>query len=637
MSRKFSSFGTTNLESRAREHPADIPEILEELQHRKSKAARQLADRLLQLKGRPFPPEPKQEDLLNVSISPGSQGDSGEKANRARPADWQTRFQFPPTPEQERAVDLFLSGRTMKISAFAGAGKTSTLKLLAATAPNERGLYLAFNKAIADEAKSTFSSRTDCRTTHSAALRDVRPRYAFSKDKWFNSLNARQLSSIWELKRYNAGPTALEPDMVAFLIIRAVRAFMQSGEPCLLASHVQLMGKALGIIPSAKVALTEYVFGHAQRLWSQMISQGSEMPLGHDGYLKLWSLIEPKLAYDFILLDEAQDTNPAVLSVMKQQDCQMIYVGDKHQQIYEWRGAENAMETIENAAEAHLTMSFRFGPELANEAGRILKALAETNVLLGNPALQTRVVPSGPSRTVLTRTNSMLFREVMDALGEGKLPHVVGGTKDMIALLRDVDRLQQGESGSHPDFFGFYNWREVEDFVAGPEGEHLLAFVNLVNQMGRGALWRAVLAAAPDEADADIILSTAHKAKGREWTSVRLADDFSSVKSESGRIPYSEARLFYVAMTRAQETLVVDPVLVTAFASNLAPDADIAKEKAVSHRAETVTASDPQVSIAKPPRTNIGTPGAMKLSPALSLPKSKQPRSPRRKRILGIF
>lgn len=640
MTRRFSSFGSTDLENRAREKPSDIPEILLELQHRNSKAARRLEDRLTRLGGAPPPAEPAQPDLLR-SEPPVR---SGADRKRKRTSDWRTRFKFPPTPEQEDAIDLFLTGRTMKISAFAGAGKTSTLKLLAATAPQERGLYLAFNKAIADEAKSTFTGRTDCRTTHSAALRDVRPRYAFTQDKWFNSLNARQLSSVWELKRYSAGPTALEPDMMAFLILRAVRAFKQSGAPALHLDHVQLLGKALGIPPAAKAALSEHVFLQAQRLWSQMIDESSDLPLGHDGYLKLWSLLEPKLAYDFILLDEAQDTNPAVLSVMKQQDCQIIYVGDKHQQIYEWRGAENAMETIEGANEAQLTMSFRFGPKLAYEAGRILSALGETSALQGNPELRTEVVSNGPAGTVLTRTNAMLFTEVMNALDDGKVPHVVGGTKDMTALLRDVDRLQKGEPGSHPDFFGFYNWREVEEFVAGPEGEHLLAFVKLVNQMGRGALWAAVLSAADNEADADIILSTAHKAKGREWDSVRLADDFSSVQTETGRIPYSEARLFYVAMTRAKQRLVVDPVLVTAFASNLAPDDAIAKEKSAAKAASAPTTTpDPvreprQVPVATSvPKARPTVLAKTDTRSATIAPQAQNPPPPRRKRLFGIF
>lgn len=72
-----------------------------------------------------------------------------------------------------------------------------------------------------------------------------------------------------------------------------------------------------------------------------------------------------------------------------------------------------------------------------------------------------------------------------------------------------------------------------------------------------------------DEDDSDIIVSTAHKAKGREWSKVRLMDDF--LKSQARRQNQAEKheatdghdpaelRLFYVALTRAREEIEVAP------------------------------------------------------------------------------
>jgi hypothetical protein len=75
-----------------------------------------------------------------------------------------------------------------------------------------------------------------------------------------------------------------------------------------------------------------------------MIDKRDDMPLGHNGYLKAWALTGPMLNTDYILLDEAQDTNPVVLGVLTGQRAQVVYVGDPYQQIYEWRGAVNAMD-----------------------------------------------------------------------------------------------------------------------------------------------------------------------------------------------------------------------------------------------------------------------------------------------------
>ncbi|WP_218106830.1 3'-5' exonuclease [Micromonospora pallida] len=61
-----------------------------------------------------------------------------------------------------------------------------------------------------------------------------------------------------------------------------------------------------------------------------------------------------------------------------------------------------------------------------------------------------------------------------------------------------------------------------------------------------------------DEDRADVVVSTAHKAKGREWGSVLIADDFPEPRQQEDgthRIAEDEAMLAYVAVTRAQRQL----------------------------------------------------------------------------------
>lgn len=80
------------------------------------------------------------------------------------------------TDEQSNAVDLFKTSRALKISAFAGTGKTSTLTAVAKST-SKSGLYLAFNKSTASEAKAKFPPSVDCKTTHSLAFRAVPDAY----------------------------------------------------------------------------------------------------------------------------------------------------------------------------------------------------------------------------------------------------------------------------------------------------------------------------------------------------------------------------------------------------------------------------------------------------------------------------
>src|ERR1051325_3119097 len=73
-----------------------------------------------------------------------------------------------PTDEQNKIVELSKIVQQMKISAYAGAAKTSTLVMVAQANP-VKSLMLSFNKALADEARNRFPSWVECRTTHSLA------------------------------------------------------------------------------------------------------------------------------------------------------------------------------------------------------------------------------------------------------------------------------------------------------------------------------------------------------------------------------------------------------------------------------------------------------------------------------------
>ena len=60
------------------------------------------------------------------------------------------------TYEQAIAIDNARLGKSFKVIAYAGTGKTTTLQMISDAMPERRGMYLAFNKAIASEAQSSF-------------------------------------------------------------------------------------------------------------------------------------------------------------------------------------------------------------------------------------------------------------------------------------------------------------------------------------------------------------------------------------------------------------------------------------------------------------------------------------------------
>jgi UvrD/REP helicase N-terminal domain len=471
------------------------------------------------------------------------------------------------TEEQAAAVDLFKTSSSLKISAFAGTGKTTTLTALGKST-RKSGLYLAFNKSIATEAQSKFPQTVDCRTTHSLALRSLPNSFRGNSTKLFDSLPGNRIAQILDIEEISVGDVLLKPRATGFLTSKTIQKFCQSGDDQISHKHVPLSGKLERLLPENRLEFEKYIAELASHLWDRMMDPKDVAPLGHDGYLKLWSLLSPPLPYDFILLDEAQDTNEAVLSVLRKQQTQLTLVGDRHQQIYEWRGAVNAMKMIETAAESSLTQSFRFGPEIAEVANRILSDLKETCTLRGNPKIKSEITTTGRGRAVLCRTNAGVIAVVLESLLRQEKPFVVGGVAELIRMLEDVTRLKRAVPAETSDLFGFRDWAEVISFSEEEEGESLRPFVTIVKAYGEAHLINALRTVSSNEGSADLIVSTGHKAKGREWQTVRLHSDFEpkdQKKTKTPTINEEETRLLYVACTRPQSQLIVPSRIATSW------------------------------------------------------------------------
>jgi hypothetical protein len=66
--------------------------------------------------------------------------------------------------------------------------------------------------------------------------------------------------------------------------------------------------------------LTDLVLPYAVAMWTDLKrTDEGRIPFKHDHYLKMWALGEPTLRGNFLLLDEAQDTNPVLEKVFTAQ------------------------------------------------------------------------------------------------------------------------------------------------------------------------------------------------------------------------------------------------------------------------------------------------------------------------------
>ncbi len=253
-----------------------------------------------------------------------------------------------PTDEQLSALNMALDRQSFKVVAYAGAGKTTTLKLIGERLRG-RGLYLAFNKAIAVEAQQKFPSHVDCRTFHSLAYRHV-PRDItaklslprFSPKRLGDDLGLQPV----QVRRQMEGASkfvTFSPARQARFVSDAVSHFCSTHASYPAPRHLQFPE---WLKESDAEQLRERLYPAVEQRWLQSIDPRHPAGIGHDIYLKLWALSKPLIPADFILFDEAQDADPLMMGILTQQPRQVIYVGDAHQQIYEWRGAVNAMKKL---------------------------------------------------------------------------------------------------------------------------------------------------------------------------------------------------------------------------------------------------------------------------------------------------
>ena len=104
------------------------------------------------------------------------------------------------TFEQKKIIDTDLApGQVLKVLAFAGTGKTTTLVAYARKRPGRRFLYLAFNKSVQLEAAKKFPANVMARTAHSLAFQAKGFQY---KDRLVKGFRANQIMTALNLDDY---------------------------------------------------------------------------------------------------------------------------------------------------------------------------------------------------------------------------------------------------------------------------------------------------------------------------------------------------------------------------------------------------------------------------------------------------
>lgn len=510
-----------------------------------------------------------------------------------------------PTDEQLHCVSIAKQMKDLRIEAFAGATKTTTLKLISQALSPKKGLYLAFSKQTVLSAK--FPANVKARTFHSLAYSKTGKAFGARLDTRITGTLVAQTLGLSDFSG-NGTKIMSAADLGAYLLATIDR-FCCDMEPVLRMEHMPIPDlRSMEIKPELiRQFLWDNYQHQVQRLWALMSSPDGAFPTRHGVYLKLFALTSPVISgYDFIMFDEAQDADPLMLAVMACQRVPVFYVGDRFQQIFAWRGAVNAMDRIETANVAYLTQSFRFGKDLATMADMLLCAMGATQSIRGNDAVTTDLVELDRPTAVLCRTNASVSKYVMEAVKNGDTDFAATGIEDAVEFFESAVALKKGRSGKGK-YKLFTSWGEMFAYAQTDDGADLANYVWMEREHGAEATLETLKKVASKQFDgAKRVISTAHRAKGLEWSEVMLADDFRGPSNP--RFQEEDARLLYVAMTRAMHALDMTRV-------------DEVYVDLLTHGANRIKTEETKPAIATP-IVDVGTPTFSLTEPKVK-PKSK--------------
>lgn len=463
------------------------------------------------------------------------------------------------TDQQLRIIEASDADRPLKVVAYAGTGKTKTIEFVGQRQSHKTALYVAFNASAAADAKRRMPANVEARTFHSLGWQAMDVSRVFGFENVGNAIKLRPDQLRRELRL---------DDLTGITAVKlTLRRFLNSTDEAVTDHHVPR--DVLVRYPEHERKDRANDIARATRtLWVRMADpKARDYQLPHDGYLKLWWQAGGTLPvdYDLVFLDEGQDMNPLNWALSRGWKGQTVVVGDPYQQLYAFRGAIDALSQVDFPT-YYLSQSFRFGDAIAEVANWILLLDGQDKEpLKGNPAIQSEVTFAEPTdrHTILCRTNAGLLEEALMTVETGHRFCVVGDIEDALKLLESAWALYRSQPRKvrHPSIKLFDEWDHLLE--AAEENVELKMAVKRVKDYG-GRIpemvetLRDAAEVRPD--DADVILSTVHKAKGMEWPTVKLADDFKypysfNKKTRKWTLDKDERNVLYVAATRAVKKL----------------------------------------------------------------------------------
>lgn len=484
--------------------------------------------------------------------------------------------EFKPSPYQQALFDFISSGRGSAIvEAVAGSGKTTTIVKALDLIPLHRNVcFLAFNKSIADELKSRVPSNVVASTFHSAGFRAwaSRNRGVRLDDRKVNKIIYDLFSDHKDLyKKY------------ASYIIKMVSLAKQRGIGCLvpdsvtewqsLANHFEVDLERVDDYEVDEIEAIHY----CSRVLGDSI-ETSDHVIDYNDMIYMPILADlPLYKYNYVFIDEAQDTNNVrreIASRMLFPDSRLIAVGDTHQAIYGFTGADSdSMQLIQNAFNCKifpLSISYRCSKSIVTKAKEIVPEI-EFNESSPEGSVETVKYKKelfSSNDVILCRNTAPIISLAYDLISDGVGCKVLG-TEIGRGLCSLIEKLEPTDIDDLYDKLSQYEQKEVTYFMKKDMEERAQTVrdkVTCIETIARNlklsnntieALMIEINNLFSDQTKGILTLSTVHKAKGLEWDRVFIykPELMPSRYARQDWQKLQEQNLIYVAITRAKMNL----------------------------------------------------------------------------------
>ena len=356
----------------------------------------------------------------------------------------------------EEQESVLSTDEDLKVQAFAGCGKSTTLLHYIKRNPKRKVLYLSYSKP------NTVAFAEKC--SEQGLHAEVKTFHSYAKNLVFGKaiidVESKGTHSITKLKEYLEGDLKGLPDLKKNLLVTHAKNMISKYCNTTLKKleHFNYFELLEPVILKRLEGSHDLIFGLARKL--MFLMHENRIPILHDYYLKLAHVKSYLFPFDTVLVDEVQDTTPCMLDIVSSQpSIRKIYVGDTHQDIYGWRGASRAMVNLP-CKQLYLTESYRFGEDIADLANFVLgyKSSINTDKAVGY------VSGKGPNVTIhaeaiVARTLSGILQKAIE-ISEVKLSGKIG----FLGGLNHYTYHEQG--GSLRDVYSLYlGKRPYDPFV----------------------------------------------------------------------------------------------------------------------------------------------------------------------------